>query len=407
MVLSGYSATFGFSKGGGMQPQEEMLEVKKQKKQLSIGLPKETAFYETRICLVPEAAGLLHNHGHRIIVETEAGKSASFQDKDYSDVGAEIALSKEDVFKADMILKVNPPTIDEIKLLQPNHILLSALQLTVQPENFLRRLMDKKITAIAYDYIMDETGIFPVIRAMGEIAGTTSILIAAEYLSNANDGPGYMLGGIPGVFPAEVVILGAGTVAEFAAMAALGLGATVKIFDNSIYKLARLQNLIGRRIYTSIIEPKLLKETLRTADVAVGALRAPFGRTPCVVSDDMVSCMKFGSVIVDVSIDQGGCFETSRVTNHASPVYKKYGVTHYCVPNIASRVSRTASYALSSIFAPILLGIGEEGGLESMMRKNSGVRNSVYLYKGILTNKLLGELFNLPYKDINLLMAAI
>ncbi|MCE9540167.1 MAG: alanine dehydrogenase, partial [Bacteroidetes bacterium] len=238
-------------------------------------------------------------------------------------------------------------------------------------------------------------------------AGSTSILIAAEYLSNVNNGQGSILGGISGISPTEVVIIGAGTVGEFATRAALGLGASVKVFDNSIYRLRRLQSDIGTRIFTSVIQPRVLAKHLKTADVVIGAMRSQQGRTPLVVTSEMVSEMKTGSVIIDVSIDQGGCFETSEVTNHAKPVFRKFGVIHYCVPNIASRVSRTASYALSTIFAPILLNIGEEGGVKNMLRKDEGVRNGIYIYNGKLTNRVLGEMFKLPYKDINLLMSGI
>jgi alanine dehydrogenase len=397
---------FSFAKAAGLMPQEEMLEVARRKSSLYIGIPKEISFQENRVPLVPDAVGLLVANGHDVVVETNAGKAANFHDKDYSDAGAKIAYSTEEVYKADMILKVEPPSLEEIEMMQQRQTLISALQLTIQPENFVKKLMDKKVTAIAYDFIKDEEGIFPIVRSMSEIAGNTSILIAAEYLSNVNNGLGSMLGGISGVSPTEVIILGAGTVGEYAARASLGLGASLKVFDNSVYRLRRLQNNLGMRIFTSVLQPKVLMKALKTADVVIGAIRAPEGRTPCVVTQEMVSEMKFGSVIVDVSIDQGGCFETSRVTNHTNPVFRKYGVIHYCVPNIASRVSRTASYALSNVFAPILLNIGEEGGVNNVLRRDKGVRHGVYIYNGILTNKYLGETFNLPYKDIDLMMAA-
>jgi len=390
-----------------LMPQEEMLEVGRKKGKLYIGIPKEISFQENRVALVPDAVALLVNNGHRIVVETNAGKMANFQDHDYSEAGAQIAYSPEDVYKADIILKVAPPAPQEIEMMQQKQTLISALQLTVQPEDFLKQLMAKKITAIAFDWIKDQDGIYSVIRSMGEIAGGTSILIAAEYLSNVNNGQGAILGGISGISPTEVVILGAGTVGEFATRAALGLGASVKVFDNSIYKLRRLQSDIGTRIFTSVIQPRVLAKHLKTADVVIGAIRASKGRTPCVVTESMVSEMKVGSVIIDVSIDQGGCFETSEVTNHSKPVFRKHGVIHYCVPNIASRVSRTASYALSTIFAPILLNIGEEGGVENVLRRDEGVRNGIYVYNGVLTSEVLGEMFKLPYKDINLFMAGM
>ncbi len=392
---------------GAYAPQEEMLEVARKKGKLYIGIPKESAFQENRVPLVPDAVALLINNGHRIIVETGAGKAAHFEDTDYSEAGAEIVLSPEDVFKADIILKIAPPTLEEIELMQTKQTLFSSLQLTVQPEDFLKKLVAKKLNCVAYDTITDDAGIFPVIRAMGEIAGGTSILIAAELLSNVNNGVGALLGGISGISPTEVVIIGAGTVGEFAARAALGLGATVKVFDNSTSRLRRLQSQLGTRIFTSVIVPKVLEKHLKTADVAIGAMRAQKGRTPCIVNENMVSEMKAGSVIIDVSIDQGGVFETSSVTNHTKPVFRKHGVIHYCVPNIPSRVARTASYAFSSIFSQILINMGEEGGFDSLVRKDSGVRNGVYIYNGILTSQVLGETFNLPYKDINLLMAAM
>ncbi|MBK7183449.1 MAG: alanine dehydrogenase [Bacteroidetes bacterium] len=390
-----------------LMPQEEMLEIGRRKSRLYIGIPRETSFQENRVALVPDAVALLVNNGHNVVVETNAGKMSNFQDHDYSEAGAQIVYSPEEVYKADIILKVAPPSPQEVEMMQQKQTLISALQLTVQPENFLKQLIAKRITAIAFDWIKDGDGIYSVIRSMGEIAGGTSILIAAEYLSNANNGQGAILGGISGISPTEVVILGAGTVGEFATRAALGLGASVKVFDNSVYKLRRLQSDIGSRVFTSVIQPRVLAKHLKTADVVIGAIRSQHGRTPCVVTEEMVSDMKVGSVIIDVSIDQGGCFETSEVTNHSKPVFRKHGVIHYCVPNIASRVSRTASYALSTIFAPILVNIGEEGGVENMLRRDEGVRNGVYIYNGSLTNKDLGEMFKLPYKDINLLMAGL
>jgi alanine dehydrogenase len=405
-MITSKEVLISLQKKGGLMPQEEMLEVQRKKGSLYIGVPKETYFQENRICLVPEAVALLVSNGHQVVIETNAGKAANFDDKDFSEAGAKIAYSAKEVYEADIILKVAPPSEEEIEMLQRKQTLFSALQMTVQSDNYVRQLMNKKVTAIAYDYIKDEDGIFPIIRSMSEIAGNTSILIAAEYLSNINNGNGSMFGGITGTSPTEVVILGAGTVGEFATRAALGLGAMVKIFDNSVYRLRRLQSDLATRVFTSVLQPKVLAKALKTADVVIGAIRAPKGRTPCVVTEEMVSEMKYGSVMIDISIDQGGCFETSRVTNHTNPVYRTHGVIHYCVPNIPSRVSRTASYALSNVLTPILVNVGDEGGIESLLRSNSGVRHGVYIYNGILTNQFLGETFRLPYKDIDLLMAA-
>lgn len=394
-------------KSGILLPQEEMLEIANRSTSLLIGIPKESSFQENRVPLVPSAVALLSSFGHRVMIETEAGKNANFQDKDYSEAGAQIAYSKEEIYKADIVIKVSPPTEEEIEMVKAKQVLFSAVQLSTQYGNVIRKLAQKKATAIAFNYLKDELGQYPVVRSMGEIAGNTAILIAAEYLSNENDGKGIMLGGVTGIPSVEVVIIGAGIVGESAARAALGLGAEVKVFDVSVSRLSRLKNMVNHHgLFTSLIQQDELAYRLSQADVVIGALRAPAGRTPCVVTDTMVSEMKFGSVIVDVSIDQGGCFETSKVTDHKNPVYKKYGVTHYCVPNIPSRVAHTASIALSNIFAPIFINIGEEGGLEKSMHKFAYMRSGVYLYNGILTNKFFGEMYNIPYKDLDLLMAA-
>lgn len=394
-------------KEGNILPMEEMLEISKKKGSLMIGIPKEISFQERRVALVPEAVSLLVANGHHVRVETGAGESSNFSDNEYSEAGAEIAPSAKDVFQCDIILKVAPPSEDEVDYMPGNQTLISALQLSVQPKIILQKLIQKKITAVAWDYVRDEDGVFPVVRTMGEIAGTTSILIAGELLSSFNSGKGIMLGGIAGVQPTEVVVLGAGTVGEFATRAAMGLGASVKVFDNSLSRLRRLQNDLGSRIYTSILQPKVLAKSVMRADVVIGAIRSPLGRTPCVVSEEMVQNMKEGAVVVDVSIDQGGCFETSRVTNHNKPTFVKHGVTHYCVPNIASRVPRTASFALSNIFAPILLSMGDTGGCQDLIRNDIGFRAGVYIYRGILTSEVLGKVFDLKYKDIDLLMMGL
>lgn len=391
---------------GILMPKESMLEIKKEEKKLFIGLPREISFQENRIALVPDSVALLINNGHRILVETGAGANASFTDADYSDAGAQIVYSTDEVYKADIILKVAPPSSNELDFLQDKQTLISILQITMQNKEFITRLSSKKITSLAYEYIQDETFVYPVIQTMSEIVGTASILIAAELLSNATSGRGEILGGITGIPPTEVVILGAGTVGEYASRAAIGLGARVKVFENSIYKLRRIQKNLGRRIYTSTINPDILLKSLKSADVVIGALPSKNGRTPVVVTEEMITEMKTGSVIVDVSIDQGGCFETSEVTNHTKPVFKKHGVIHYCVPNIASRVARTASHALSNIFTPILLAIGEEGGLEEMLWKDPYVRSGVYLYRGTITNKIVSDVCKLPFRDLNLLMAS-
>ncbi len=389
---------------GDLMPQEEMLEVKRKKGRLYIGIPKETSFQERRVALVPEAVSLLVANGHKVMVESGAGSGTNFSDNDYSEVGATISYDRKEVYSCNIIFKVAPPSEDEIELMPGNQTFISALQIATQPKEILKKLMSKKTTCIAWDYIRDEEGVFSVVRTMGEIAGNTSILVAGELLSSFSIGKGMMLGGVAGVQPTEVVIIGAGTVGEFATRAALGLGASVKVFDSSVARLRRLQIAVGNRVFTSIIQPKVLAKAIRRADVAIGALRSPMGRTPCVVTEEMVQQMKEGSVIVDVSIDQGGCFETSKVTNHNEPTFLVHGVIHYCVPNIASRVSRTASFALSNIFSPLLLEIGDNGSIEDIIRFKQGFKDGVYMYKGVLTNEVLGRVFDLHYQPIDLLL---
>lgn len=402
-----YSGFSDVAKQAMMQPQESMLEVKSKKNKLYIGIPKEVSFQENRIALTPLSVALLVNNGHDIIMESNAGQAANFSDKDYSEQGAQIVYDGKQVYDAaDIIIKIAPPTLKEVELMKPGQILISTLQLSTLKADCLQAMINKKITALSFEHLQDEGGSLTVIRAMSEIVGATSILIAAEYLSNVFDGKGLMLGGITGVPPTEIVILGAGTVGEYAARTAISLGAEVKVFDPSIYKLRRLQNNIGTRVFTSVVQPIVLEKAITTCDVAIGAMRAEDGRSPCIISESTVSRMKPNSVIIDVSIDQGGNFETSDVTNHTNPTFRKYDVIHYCVPNIASRVARTATYALTNIFAPILLDIGEHGGLKNVIWQKAGVRNAVYIYQGHLTNKHIGERFNIPSKDLDLLIVS-
>ena len=401
--LTGFS---DIAKQAMMLPQESALEVKNKKHKLYIGIPKEISFQENRVPLTPLSVALLINNGHDVMLESNAGQAANFSDKDYSEQGAQIVYDTKQLYGADIIIKIAPPTTSEIELMKPGQILISALQLSTFRAESLHALMNKRVTALCFEHLRDEGGSLSVVRAMSEIVGATSILIAAEYLSNIFDGKGLMLGGITGVPPTEIVILGAGTVGEYAARTAISLGAEVKVFDPSIYKLRRLQNNIGTRVFTSVVQPIVLEKAITTCDVAIGAMRAEDGRSPCLVSEATVSRMKPNSVIIDVSIDQGGCFETSEVTNHTHPVFRKYDVIHYCVPNIASRVARTATYALTNIFTPILLDIGEHGSLKNMIWQKSGISEAVYIYKGHLTDKHMGERFSIPTKDLDLLIVS-
>ncbi len=389
----------------GLMPQEEMLEVVKKQHQLVIGIPKESEKYENRIPLTPEAVEVLVKSGHQVRIEPDAGKGANYVDTQFSEKGGLIVDTSE-VYKADILLKISPLTLKEISNLRENQIIMSSLHYHNHSEEYIRGLMLKRTTAISFENIKDQYNCYPVIRSMSEIAGNTAILIAAEYLSNVNKGKGVMLGGITGITPAEVIILGAGTAAESAARAALGLGAFVKIMDSSIHKMERLQSRLGMRLHTSVLHPQVLRKALKSADVVIGAIHFTELNSQFIVSEDMVSKMKKGSVIVDISIDQGGCFETSECRDHGNPVFTKYDVVHYCVPNIPSRVARTASIALSNIIGPMLIEIASSGGLTPILKTNSWLRQGVYMYNGILTNHIIGGQLGIPSQDINLLMAA-
>ncbi len=384
-------------------PKPEMLEVRKSKDELFIGIPKETHFDEKRICLTPNAVAALTSNGHRIVVESGAGDGTNYSDDQYSEAGAKISYNPNDVFACNIILKIEPPSQDEIKMMNPQSVLISAMQLKTQTKDYFKALAEKRITAIAFDYIQDEHGIYPLVKSLSEIAGIASVLIAAELMNNNNLGNGLLLGNIGGVPPSKVVIIGAGTVSEFAARSALGLGAHVEVFDNSLTKLRSLQHKLQFPIATSTIQPKNLMKSLMDCDVAIGALRGKT-RTPVVATETMVEQMKDGAVIIDVSIDNGGCFETSEITTHSNPTFIKHGVIHYCVPNVPSRYSRTASVSISNIFTPYLLNIGEMGGIENAARFDKSLQKGMYFYHGILTNKNIAHWFNLPMTDINLLI---
>jgi len=396
----------GFSQSERLMPQEEMLETGRRESQLTIGLPKERPYDENRIALVPEAVNLIVENGHRVMIETGAGNRAHFQDKEYSEAGGEIVEKASDIFKADIVLKVGPVTSEEIGMMRERQTLFSSLNTMHRDREYFRQLSQRKTTAIAFELIRDASGTYPLRRSVSEVVGKAVIMIASQYLSNESYGRGVMLGGFPGIHPTEVLIIGAGTVGENAARVAIGLGAMVRVYDHSIHRLRRLQEKLQMQVFTSVIQPGLLARALETADIAIGAVHSARGKAPCLITEDMVRNMKSGSVIIDVSIDQGGCFETSRLTSHNDPVFIKHGVTHYCVPNIASGFPHTSSFILSNYFAPVLVEIGRSGGIDHFLRMNYGFSRGTYLYNGILTNSHIGELFHLPFQDIDLIMTA-
>lgn len=395
-------ATSPFTKSQ-LLPQEETLEITHKKGELFIGLPKETYFQEKRICLTPDAVTAIVANGHKILIEKGAGNEAGFTDQDYSEAGAKITNDTKKVFGCPIILKVEPPTVEEIKMINPKTVLISALQLKTQNKEYFEAISKKKITAIAFEFIKDEDHSYPAVKALSEIAGTASVLIAAELMVNAENSNGLLLGNISGMPPAEVVVIGAGTVGEFATRSAIGLGANVRIFDSSLTRLRRIQNNLGRTLYTSTLQPKYLMKALKRCDVAIGALKGT-NRSPVVVTEEMVEGMKNGSVIIDVSVDMGGCFETTEMTSHDKPTRVKHGVIHYGVPNIPARYPKTASISISNIFTPYLLDIAENGGIDNAVRIDKGLRNGLYFYRGILTNKAVSDWFDMSYSDINLLI---
>lgn len=385
---------------------EETLDIKPKGVELFIGIPKETSFQENRIALTPEAVTVLTANGHRVVMESTAGEGASYSDRDYSEAGAKIVSSKKEVFECDILVKSAPVGEDELDLLKLHQFIISPIHLAAMKQHILEKMMNKKITALSFENLKDDSGHNPIVRSMSEIAGSAVMLIAGQYLSNANHGKGVLVGGISGIPPTKVIIIGAGIVGEQAARTALAMGASVKVFDNSIYRLKRLQNNIGVRLYTSVIEPGILGKQLKTCDVAVGALSSYGGRTPLVVTEEMVSRMRPGSVIVDVCIDHGGCFETSAITSHKNPVFRKYDVIHYCVPNIPSGFARTASQSISNVLMTLMLEMADEGGFENLVWYKINIRSGIYLFRGALTNFHLSERFDLKFTDLNLLIAS-
>lgn len=388
------------------QTLEETLDVKPKRASLCIGIPREDSFNENRIALTPEAVSVIVANGHEVNVETNAGEGANYTDKDYSEAGAKILFTKKEVFECDMLVKSAPVSEEDCEMLKLNQYIISPIHLAVMKKEILAKMMKKKITALSFENLKDDSGHNPIVRSMSEIAGSAVMLIAGQYLSTANSGKGVLVGGISGIPPTKVIIIGAGIVGEYAARTALAMGASVKIFDNSIYRLKRLQNNIGMRLWTSVIEPKILSKQLKTCDVAVGALSNDGGRTPMVVTENMVSGMREGSVIVDVSIDHGGCFETSMVTSHKKPTFKKFDVIHYCVPNIPSGFARTASQAISNVLMPLLLETADDGGIDTVIWYKMNIRSGIYLFKGMLTNFHLSQRFNLKYTDLDLLVTS-
>lgn len=385
---------------------EETLDIKPQGSQLHIGIPKEIAFQENRVALSPDAVGVLVSNGHKVVVETKAGEGSHYADKDYAEAGAKISFNREEVYMAPILVKTAPPVQEDLALLQFNQTIISPIHYSALNKEIVEKLMEKKITAISFENLKDDSGTYPIVRSMSEIAGGAVMLIAGQYLSSFNKGKGVLLGSISGIPPTKVVVIGAGIVGEVATRNALALGASVKVFDNNVYRLKQLQNNLGQRVWTSVLEPKILAKQLKTCEVAVGALSNEYGRAPVVVTEAMVANMRKGSIIIDVAIDRGGCFETSELTSHQQPTFVKHDVIHYCVPNIPSGFARTASQAISNVLMPLLLQVSDEGGFEEIIWHNFNMREGIYLFKGALTDFYISQKFDLKFTDLNLLIAS-
>jgi alanine dehydrogenase len=385
---------------------EETLDVKAPGEKLFIGIPKEIAFQENRIALTPDAVGVLVANGNHVTVEHKAGEGSNYTDKDYAEAGARIVYDKAEVYQAPLLVKSAPPVEEDLPFLQMNQTIISPIHLSALKKHHIEHMMSKRITALRFENFKDDSGAYPIVRSMSEIAGSAVMLIAGQYLSSFNKGKGVLLGGISGIPPTKVVIVGAGIVGEFATRNALALGASVKVFDNNVTRLKQLQNNLGQRIWTSVLEPRILSKQLKTCEVAVGALSNEYGRAPVVVSEEMVAAMRPGSIIIDVAIDRGGCFETSELTSHEHPTFLKHDVIHYCVPNIPSGFARTASQAISNVLMPLILEVSDEGGLEEMVWHNFNLREGIYLFKGSLTDIYISQKFNLKFTDLNLLIAS-
>mgnify|MGYP001766730400 FL=1 len=387
-------------------PREEQIERAVGRKQMSIGMPHDYRDGEKRIALTPEAVKILTDAGHEVFLERGAGTEAGFADVDYSNNGAVVSDMPDTVFGCDVVIKIAPFTQQEASRLRGGQTVISFMNAATLGEDTLSVMMRKRVTALASEIIKDSDGMLPVMESMSEISGITSVLLASEYLSTTSGGKGVMLGGVTGVTPSEVIIIGANTAGEYAARAALGLGAIVKVFDTSVHRLRNFQNLLGQRLYTSTFHPQVLQKALKSADVLIGALSTDILMPWFYVTEDMVQGMKRGSVIIDLSVDTGGCVETAEPRALKDPIYEKHGVIHFSAWNLPSRVPKTASIALSNVFRPLMQDIADAGGVTPMLKFNNGLRSGVYIYNGILTNEVLGQKFGILSKDINLLLAA-
>ena len=397
------SVSGSFSGDFQLEYQEEMLIAASSGKKLSIGVPKEDFISERRIALTPNTVKLLTDNGIEVFIESGAGDSAFLSDIEFSESGAEIVSQQEEVFKSDVIVKISPPTSTQISFLQKNQVLISSLNIKTLEKPLLKQLQKKRITAIAIEYIKDEFGDFPFVHFMSKISGQIAINIASNFLIEKK---GKLLGGIGGHKPSEIIIIGAGDIARSAVESAIEVGALVKVFDNSIARLRELEESVSTRIYTSVMYPSVLKKEIPRADVLIGALSNHSENDCSLISKDMISSLKKGSLVIDLSIDQGSCFENAILTSLKKPMIEKAGISYYGVANVPSVVPRTASYVLSNIFLQQFRNLQDYNSINHFLKNDLDFRNGLYLYNGVLVNKRIGEIFDLPSQDLNLILAA-
>ncbi len=367
---------------------------------MNIGIAKENPLRERRVVLTPAGVQTLVKEGHTVYFEKGAGERARFSDADYLEVGGSIVYSADELYgRSNIINKITPPTVEEIEKLNAGEVILSSLNLPVAGRRVTEKLLEKRITAIGYELIEDIDGSLPVLTSMSEIAGQMTIPIAARFLESGNEGRGILIGGAAGVPPAAVVILGAGTVGLAATHAALGMGAQVIVLDIELNRLRRFETIFQHRVTTAIADQYDIERGVQFADVLIGAVMVKGERTPHLVTEEMVKTMKRGAVIIDVSIDQGGCVETSRPTTHDNPVFVVHHVIHYCVPNIAASVARSATYALTNALLPVVQEIAQKG-VTGALRDNRGLAAGVCIHNGICTNSHIATFYQLPSKNI-------
>jgi alanine dehydrogenase len=370
-----------------------------------IGVPAETHRHEHRVGLTPYAVRWLVDRGHTVVVEQGAGAAARFPDDEYRAAGATVAYNGEEAYKrAELVCRVSAPSRDDLDLLRPESIVCGFQHLSVQPRATIDRLRELEITAIGYELIEDGEGHRPVLVPFSEMAGQMAIYLASHLLENGQGGRGILLGAVPGIAPPTVLILGAGTVGRTAARRAVAIGAHVIVLDEDLAKLRGLSRDLSGQVVTQLAAQDRLAQYTAIADVVIGAVLIPGARAPFLVTEEMVKRMRPGSVIIDLSIDQGGCVETSRPTTPEHPTFVVHDVVHYCVPNMTANVARTASRALADAVRHWIADIAEHGPAEAF-RTDGGLASGVYLYRGAVVHPALAAAHGLPIRALTDLLA--